>query len=141
MAIHDYNVTASDVLDKIPLDTSMIDGSSEPVSTTTIDGYIDEAASELSGLLRRADVDGTKLEAEAEKHIQTAILNYAAAETLSKLGHTGRDYTQKRARYEDVKQTLKGSAKQLDTERGGGVKSTVNTSRATSEFQRDSYGF
>lgn len=114
MAIYDYSLTAQDVLDKISLDTRRVQQSSGRVSRDDIDGWIDECASEFSGVLNKAGLDGSDLKDEAESQIQRGILAGAAAQTLQAWGHTGDEYETYQSTYEDLLDRYEADAQRLD---------------------------
>lgn len=140
MAIFDYNLTAGDVKDKAPIDTRYIGASSEPVSDGNITTWIEEGASEFSGLLEKAGLDGSDLADESLNQIQRGILFYAVSELLSKLGHTGQNYQQARGKYEDARQRYEDRPELLDRSISR-VQSNVDTSKDDSDFRSINYQF
>lgn len=114
MAIYDYNLSAADVLDKVPLDTRRVKQSSGRVSKDDIEGYIDEYASIFSGMLEKSGLDGSDLSDEAEAQIQKGILHGAAAETLQNWGHTGEAYRQRKSTYESILERYEQDVQKLD---------------------------
>src|SRR5690606_16440379 len=52
MALTDFGVMVDDVLEKLPLDTSQVSATTEPLSTVDIMGFIQDASSSLVGLMR-----------------------------------------------------------------------------------------
>jgi hypothetical protein len=58
MAIYDYGVTPADVKQKAPVDTRLIGVGTEPVSDGDLTEWIEEAASDLTGVLSKSGIDG-----------------------------------------------------------------------------------
>lgn len=140
MAIYSYNVTSSDVTDRLPIDTQAITSSSEPLSTSDIDEYIDDAASEFSGVLEKSGIQGSDLSDEAERQIQIGIEHYAVAESLKQIGHTGSDYEEARDAYRDALKRFRDQPQTLDKNHDR-VRSNVDTTRDASEFEEVDYRF
>lgn len=139
MAISTYSTTPSDVKSKAPVDTRAIGASTEPVSDTDIEGWIEEASAELTPLVDAAGKDLDSLTDGAEEQIRTAIVGYAVAELLSAIGHTGDDYESARERYIDFRDRLKADSDNLDGPGGGGAKSNVPPDREKSSAYSGSY--
>jgi len=130
MAVFDYSVTPSDVKERIPVDTRTIPASttSGRLDDTDITGWIEEGAAEMSGVLEKSGLDGGDLDDEALQQIQTAIEHYAAAETLSSMGHTGSSYSSIRDRYESIRDRYEDDPSRLDRTTTT-VDSNVDTSK------------
>lgn len=137
MAIDAFNVTRSDVLDRIPAGTSQVGSGTEPVSETDVDEAIDDKASEMAGVLERYSVDAADLSDEAERQVQNAIRDGAAAEVLKQFGHVGEIYEKFVSNFEDAKEELRDSANlDRDADR---IDSTVDTSDDVSAWSRDNF--
>jgi len=128
MATFDYNVTAKDVKERTPVDTRPIPSTDTDgvIDDTDIEGWIDEGAAEMSGVLQESSIDGSDLSDEALQQIQTAIEHYAAAELLSAIGQTGNSYESIRSRYEELRTRYEQDKTRLDRDQSR-VRSNVDT--------------
>jgi hypothetical protein len=138
MAIFDYNVTVDDVKEDLPFDPRRIPAGpvQGSLDDTDIEGYIDEGASELSGVLESSGVQGSDLSDEALQQIQIGVKHYAIRETLQSMGHTGDSYEQARDRYQEIYDRYAESDAPLD--RGSSrVQSNVDTTadKKPAEFE------
>lgn len=104
-----YGVTWTDV--GLPFDTSALPVTGGRLSQTDLAGYIEAAGVELTGLLNRASINPTTLTVNQLLQVQKDIIPYAQMMALAKVGNSGPQYTQARARWEAVlmKWTTAGS--------------------------------
>lgn len=100
MAIDDFGVTVTEVLDDFPGDTRLIQQSVGPLSKDDLDRYIDDGASKIAGKLERFGLDAADLDDEAERQAQIAVREYAIMRGLSDMQHTGDDYDAASERYQ-----------------------------------------
>jgi DNA repair ATPase RecN len=144
MAIDTYGVTASDVKERAPVDTRPIPGSATAgrLDDTDIEGWIDEGASEMSGIIEQSRLDASDLADEARQQVATAVEHYAAAELLSAIGHTGSSYDSIRERYEEIRDRLESDPNRLDRQQSR-VRSNVDRSadKKSPEFEGVRYDY
>lgn len=141
MALTDFSVTVSDVLEKLPLDTSQISATTEPVSTTDIEGYVQDASSELRAVLDRAAINIASINDDTKRQMQSAVEAYAVAEALDAMGVTGRQYDKYRDKWRDVYDRYTAQPSALATSKSR-VKSNIDTGKTTSaEFVGTGYEF
>jgi len=143
MAVYDFNVTVAEVKEKTPLDMRQVPASStaDRLDETDITDWIEEGASEFSGLLQKASIATSDLGDDAEKQIQKGIVHYAVAEILSSTGHTGDAYERARDKYQDARDRYTDSPQLLDHQQSR-VTSNVETDPThteKSDFTRRDY--
>lgn len=95
-----YGVSAADVTPSLPIDTTALPSNGGRLSVADLDTYITAAGAELRGYLEAAGHDPSNLDGAALLQVQKAIVHYAVAEALAKLGHSGPAYTQARLKWE-----------------------------------------
>jgi hypothetical protein len=84
VAVEVYSVTAAMVLARLPVDASTIDANTEPLSTTIIDGYIEDGAAQLSGILSNLGITSVE-DDDLKAQVQAAIIDFAVWKSLEKL--------------------------------------------------------
>lgn len=125
MATTDYGVTAADVQAKLPL-SNPLTATTKPVSTSDVDEFIDDADSQMSGVLRNAGISLDDLDDDTTRQVQEAIKNYAAAQALSALNVRGQLQSQMMDQWREVYQRYQ-QRPQLLTKRVTRIKHNVDT--------------
>jgi len=141
MATETYSVTPGMVLERLPI--SGITATSKPLSTTDISAYIEDCASELSGILANAGHDLTDLDDDTLTQVQSAVVMGAVYLSLDKIPgtSTGR-ITSARVAWEDAKNGYKRRPATLTKQNARSI-SNVDTSagKAKSTFGGIGYEF
>lgn len=83
MAVQIYNVAVNDVLTYLPI--SAVTATSRPLSTGDIEAFIEDAASQMTGVLENAGVDPTGLDDDTTAQVQEAIIKGAVYSALQKV--------------------------------------------------------
>ena len=140
MALSDFNVSVSDVVQKLPINASSISATTTPLSTTDIEAFISDAESIFAGLLSAQGRGVGELSEDALRQIQGGIKAYAVSECFLALGFPSKGSDDQRARFDEVRsmyasspQSLAGSASR--------VKSNVDTSGIKKRFVGRQYKF
>lgn len=103
MALADFNVTVSDVLDRYPLnDASNIGANTQPVSTGDVDDLIQDAESQLSAQLEKAGIDPASTTDDQERQAQNFVEVWCVAEMLESMGATASRYQSYRKKADDL---------------------------------------
>ena len=142
MATTDFGVTTAEVLAKAPVDSSQISATSVPVSTSDVEDFVDDADSQMAGLLNAAGISSGSLTDDAKRQIQEAIKAYAVAELLDAMGALGRDYDKYRDKWSETYQRYANRPQMLN-ERVVRTKTNINTSstKPDAEFIGTGYQF
>lgn len=141
MALTDFSVTVDDVLEKLPLDTSQITATTEPVSTTDIEGFVQDASSELRAVIDRAGIGYDSINDDTKRQMQSAVEAYAVAEALDAMGVTGRQYDKYRGKWEEARDRYTAQPSTMATSKAR-FKSNIDTDKSTSaEFVGTGYEF
>ncbi len=143
MAIEVYSLTYEDVLPHLPFDTSQVSPSSKPISTTMIDGFIQDGASEMTSILSRQSIEASSLSDDDERQIQKAIKWYAVRECLAVIGLSGGTYAQADKRYTEVRDRLEADSSRVSDSRPSRVRTTIDTTvtERPSRFGSSTYKF
>lgn len=141
MALTSFGVTSSDVLERVPLDTSQVGAATEPISTADIDTYIQDASSSFVAILQRAGLDPANLNDDTERQVQDAVEAYCVAEVLDVIGIG--DVERYRAKYDRLREEYASRPSMLSTVNGGRVRSNISTSslKPTAEFIDPGYRY
>lgn len=141
MAVQTYSVTVQNVLTYLPI--SAVTATSRPLSTGDIEAFIEDAASQMTGVLENSGIDPTGLDDDTTAQVQEAIIKGAVYSALQKvpgvsdqrLSRALNDWTSLRDRYMDSPRSL--------TSRRTRALSNVSTAsdKAASEFQGIGYEF
>jgi len=117
VALTSFGVTNADVLERVPLDTSQVDASSEPINTGDIDEFIQDASSAFVAILQRAGLDPASLNDDTQRQVQGAVEAYAVAEVLDVIGIG--DVERYRQKYERLREMYASKPSMLSTVNGG----------------------
>lgn len=98
----EFTVTVNSVLDRLPIDSTQITATTDPVSTVRIEGWIEEAANELSALMRSRGFTPTSIPEDVEGMMARAIRSYAASQSLKAIGMTGSTHQDIHSEYERI---------------------------------------
>jgi hypothetical protein len=140
VSIYDYNVTVDNVLDRIPMNTSQIGPSTEPIDTGDVEDAIDGAASDVSGAIERNGIDGSDLSDEAHRQLEKVVRDGAAAEIMRRTGHVDSStYDSLETDYDEAANKYADSS-HLDRDDGGGrVESSVGGDNRIPDEQRSPF--
>jgi hypothetical protein len=128
MAVRTYSVTAVDVLQHVPADTSLINATSTPVSSGDIIEYIEDVAGDITAALISGGFALDSLNDDTTSQVQSTIEAGAAAMVMSKLGMSGtQSYRTLHDRYENRLKNFRSNSSSLATARNS-TKSNVKTS-------------
>lgn len=143
MAVEVYSLTYADVLPHLPFDTSQITPSSTPISTTSITAYLEDGASEITGVLARQGVESANLTDDDLRQVQKAIKWYAVRECLGVVGLSGGTYATANTRYTEARERLEADSSRISGSRASRVLSTVDTtvSERPQRFGSSNYKF
>lgn len=141
MALTSFGVTNADVLERVPLDTSQVDASSEPINTGDIDEFIQDASSAFVAILQRAGLDPASLNDDTQRQVQDAVEAYAVAEVLDVIGIG--NVERYRQKYERLREMYASRPSMLSTVNGGRVRSNISTAstKPAAEFIDPSYRY
>lgn len=84
MAVEVYSVTAAMVIERLPVDGSTIGAATDPLSTTIIDGYIEDGAAQITGVLNNLGITSVA-DDDLEAQVQAAVIDFAVWKSLEKL--------------------------------------------------------
>lgn len=99
MAVDVFGVDYGDVLQHLPIDSSQIGPSSEPISTSDLALYIEEAGGEVAGYLQKMNYDTSDLTEDILAQLRNAITSYAVMRALGAMGYSGALYDNARREY------------------------------------------
>lgn len=83
MAVKTYSVSVTDVLAYLPM--TNVSATSKPLSSADITAYIEDAASQMTGVLESAGIDPTGLDDDTTAQVQEAIIKGAVYSSLQKV--------------------------------------------------------
>lgn len=103
-----YGVTVDDVLRVVQIDTRAITDTSYPVSRSDVQTYIDDAGSELAGLMSKGgmSIDADSVDANTKGFLARGIKAYGAMQVLLTLSQTGALYDRQKEQWDDVRSRL-----------------------------------
>lgn len=140
MTLTDFGVTVNDVLEKIPLDTSQITSTTEPVSTVSLAGFIQDASSDLRGLLERSGLKVDSLGADTLRQMKTAVEAYVVAEALDAMGFMSMEARKYRQKWTDLYDRYSANPSTLADQRSR-FKSNVRPKTRRAEFVGTDYEY
>lgn len=131
-----FDLTWQDVLPELPFDTASIGTTSTP-SSADLTKYIEDAGSQLAGVLTKAGIALTGLDANTLRQVQDAIKAYAAAKAMGKIGYAGRERDARQARFDRL---LADFASRPQLLAGGQASPRTNVDVSSNKTPR-AYGF
>lgn len=139
-----HNVTPTDVLDELPVQTSKVTATSTGANTAKLEQWINQAAGQLNAILSRHGIDPTGLNDDEEELIRSGILAYAAAKAAPHISGVSSDAI---SRYWEtwgsVRKTARDNPQDLgaDEDPAASVSSNIDTDAPTSsQWNADGFG-
>lgn len=141
MSVYLYGITYEDLIYGIPgVDAAQIGPSSQPVNTTSLVQWAEDAASLLNGALAKSGITASaSMDATAHQRCKTAIKDYTAAQVMSALGVDGPIYEQARTKWNQAYAELSNRPQQLGTEYAD--RSTSNIDTITEDYGPNPWSF
>lgn len=102
MTSFDFEVTINSVLDRLPIDSSQITATTEPISTVRIEDWIEEATGEVGAMLTSHGFYPDDLDSDVLAIAKRAVRAYASAEGLKAFGMIGDQYSEYLGEYERI---------------------------------------
>lgn len=133
MAISTFSVTYTDVLPDLPINSASISASSTPISTGDITSYIEDAGSQLAGVMQIAGLDPSALDDDATQQAEAAIKSYAVGKCLQHLGYSGAKLDGAFSRWREQYDRYKANPRLLSG-KGSRVRSNVDQSSTREPF-------
>lgn len=123
---YDYSISAADVAAEIPgVDDANIGASTEPISTTDLDNWINDGASKLNAVLDKSGITASaSMDADAHDTLKAAVRAYAVHKAMLVLGETGSLLGETRDRWNTVYAEYSNRPQQLGDAYDDGL--TVN---------------
>lgn len=130
-----FGVTNSEVVSRLPINPEKIGATTQPLSTTDIDLWIDEADADFAGALNPSS-DPAALDETAKQQIKNGIIAYAVSKSYEALGFykdaAKSAYAQYEARLDDVR-----SSPRTISGQGSRVRSNIQKGRRKRFVGRD----
>jgi len=133
MAVTTFGITFSDVLPDLPINSASISTTSTPISTGDLTAYIEDAGSQLSGVMQIAGLDPASLSDDAIQQAQAAIKSYAVGKALQHLGYSGSKLDGAFSRWREQYDRYKANPRLLKG-KGSRVRSNVDQSSTAEPF-------
>lgn len=86
MPQHVFGVSAKDVLDTLPSDTTNVNATSKGLNTQQIEGFISRASGQISAILVRHGISPDSLGDDEIELIRDAVIAYASGYSLERIG-------------------------------------------------------
>lgn len=86
MAVTTFGVSAQDVLNTLPADTSNVTPTSNGLNTAQVEDFIERASGQVSATLVRHGIDPAALGDNERELVRDAVIAYAAAYSLERIG-------------------------------------------------------
>jgi hypothetical protein len=134
MSLTDLQVTVDDVLAELPLDTSQVTSSSEPVSTGDIENWIQDGTSELANTLKRSGVVVDQLDGDSLQQLQKAVESYAVAQALDATGFLSERMEKYRRKWRELRDRYAANPQSVSPNRTS-VQSSQDPDSADRSFQ------
>lgn len=135
MATSTFGVTTADVIARLPFDASQISASSK-VTTSDLEGYLEDGASQLVGVIKAAGLSPGSLDDDTSTQMRAAVCAYAVAQALDRLGYSGKTRDDALRRFEDARLRYSQQHHQLAA-RGERFRSNISRSSSAREFGSD----
>lgn len=138
-----HSVTVTDVLEAIPVKSSRVGATTDPVSTGMIEKWIESAAGQLNAMLQRHGIDPTSLGDDETELIQSGIIAFAAAMALVKFGGAQDLRSVHFDTWKDVKKTIREQPQDLGNSQKATavIKSNIDTANPTrKDWDSDNFG-
>lgn len=143
MAVTSFGVTAADVLERVPFDTTQVSATSRPISTGDIETYIQDGSSSFVAVLTRAGLDPDSLNDDTMRQVRDAVEAYAVAECLDVIGISSQTMRNARQKYDDLLERYSSKPSMLSTTNKNRVRTNISTAstKRSAEFIDPNYDF
>lgn len=145
MATYLHDVEAQDVLDTLPVNTTSVTMSSAGLNIGQVDALIERGAGQVNAALERHGIQPEQLGTNAAQLARDAIIAYAAAYSLERLGAASDQIERRMREHKELLATLRTSPQDLGAAQDGNqtaaqAKSNICLSdRAHKRFDRRGY--
>ena len=133
MSVYIYGITFEDLVYGIPgIDAAQIGPYTEPLSTTNLVAWANDAAGLLNGALAKSGiVANAQLEETAHQRCKAAVKAYVTAQALAVMGVNGPVYDQARAVWEQAYREVSDRPQNLGTAYTPRVTSNIDSIEST----------
>jgi|AKVG01.1.fsa_nt_gi hypothetical protein len=141
MAVQTYSVTTAAVLTYLPI--TSVTATSRPLSESDITAFIEDAASQMSGVLENSGLDPTDLDDDTTAQVQEAVIKGAVYAAMQKVpGVSDQRLERARVDWESLRDRYTNRPK-VFTKRRTRALSNVSTAadKTASEFEGIKYEF
>lgn len=105
--IHIHGVSAQDVLQTLPVNTVSVTATSSGLNFGIIDGFVERAAGQVNAQLVRHGMEPTSLDPNSTQIARDAIIAYAAAQALERMGGSAEQIERRLREWRDLTQLLR----------------------------------
>ena len=103
-----HGVTAQEVVDDLPFDTTYVDQSrSRPLNLDLVEKWIERGAGVLNALLSSRGIDPSTLTGDSAELVRMGVFAYATYRALSKLGADDREVRDAYAEWKEVRNVVR----------------------------------
>ena len=134
----DFDVSVSDVLDRLPNGAGQVTATSRPLNTARVEEIIGEEESNVEGVLRQSSKSVDTLSDSAKSQMRKVVIWQAAAECVDVMGWFGSDGQGLRKK---ANQLLDRFAKAPGTLDESPSIQRAQKDTARTEFQSDTYQY
>lgn len=141
-----HEVAAQDVLDTLPANTASVTATSDGLSLGQVDKLIQRGAGQVNALLLRHGMDPAALDANSAQLARDAIIAYAGAGALERLGAEAGQVDRRTREWERLLKTLKEDPQSLGSAQDAHpiTRTNIDTSergRAVKRWSRTGYQY
>lgn len=140
MAVTTFGVSAQDVLNTLPADTSNVTNTSAGLNTEQIEGFITRASGILSATLERHGINPASLADNGLELAREAVIAYAAEKSLERIGASADQINRRRDEWNQLLKELRSTPQNLgvaqDVPTAQKVRSNIDPSARRPEDRR-----
>lgn len=140
MAVTTFGVSAQDVLNTLPADTSNVTNTSAGLNTEQIEGFIERASGQVSATLVRHGIDPAALGDNERELVRDAVIAYAAVYSLERIGGAQDQITRRQEEWRSIIKLLREQPQNLgasqDATTAQKVRSNIDPSARRPEDRR-----
>lgn len=142
MPSNELYITVAEVVARLEVDPSEITPETVPLSSTGVEGYLNDAESRAASILSRAGLSFASIDDADLGMLKGMVLDYAVAQSLGTMGQRGSvNQVQAQTQWAEGLAALEARASHLTTRSGDNAASNAPTNGRAPKFSGRNYEF
>jgi hypothetical protein len=135
-------ITVGEVVARLEIDPSEITPETVPLSSTGVEGYLNDAEAQAASILARASLSFSSIDDADLGMLKAMVLDYAVSQSLATMGQRGSvNQAQAQTQWTEALARLESRASHLTTRSGDNAASNAPTNGRAPKFSGRNYDF